>query len=212
MRQLIVILVFAFICVGCESKVDKKPKQERFPKAIEKVFNRHGGLEKWKRAQALRFEKGAEVHTANLWSRKTKIVSPKYTIGFDGDSVWIQQVQEKAFRGNPDFYYNLYFYFYAMPFVLADEGIRYEKIPDLRFEGMRYPGFKISYNENIGTSPDDNYFIYFNPKTFQMEWLGYTVTYYTKKPSTKSNIIRYNNWNDINGLLLPKSITWYKKK
>ena len=44
-----------------------------------------------------------------------------------------------------------------------------------------------------------------------MEWLAYTATFNSKKPSDNFNIIRYNNWNTVNGLVLPKAITWYKK-
>ena len=38
-----------------------------------------------------------------------------------------------------------------------------------------------------------------------------TVTFKSKKPSDKFNVIRYNKWENVNGLVLPKEITWYKK-
>lgn len=98
-----------------------------------------------------------------------------------------------------------------MPFVLADDGIIYEKIEDLVFEGTGYPGYKISYKANIGTSSDDNYKIYYNPKTYQMEWLAYTVTFKSKVPNNDYFIIKYDKWENVNGLILPKEITWYKK-
>jgi hypothetical protein len=86
-----------------------------------------------------------------------------------------------------------------------------KKTTPITFNDKTYPGYKISYNSNVGTSPDDNYFIYFNPDTNLMEWLGYTVTYFSKKPTVKTNLIRYNSWENVNGLLLPKAITWYEK-
>jgi hypothetical protein len=43
-----------------------------------------------------------------------------------------------------------------------------------------------------------------------MEWLGYTVTYRSKKASDKFKMIKYDNWNNVNGLILPTEITWYK--
>ena len=52
-----------------------------------------------------------------------------------------------------------------MPFVLGDPGIQYSKAKDLKFEGKSYTGFKISYGDNIGDSPDDNYFVYIDKKT-----------------------------------------------
>ena len=151
------------------------------------------------------------MHTVDLHSRKSVINTPKYSLGYDGKEAWLAQEDSTAFKGNKDFYYNLYFYFYAMPFVLADEGIVYEKAVPIKFEGIEYPGFKISYKANVGSSPDDNYFVYYNAETYQMEWLGYTVTYFSEKPTEKSNLIRYNDWEKTTGFVLPKSITWYKK-
>jgi len=77
-------------------------------------------------------------------------------------------------NGNPEFYYNVMFYFYAMPFVLADDGIIYGDIAPLEFEGTAYPGISISYKEGVGSSSKDEYFIYYNPETYQMaiKWLG----------------------------------------
>ncbi|WP_298778572.1 DUF6503 family protein [uncultured Polaribacter sp.] len=196
---------------GAKKEVAKETKKETFPNELAKVFEKHGGINTWRKAKVLSFNKGEEVHTSDLHSRKIIINSPKYSLGFNGQEVWLDQVDSTAFKGNKDFYYNLYFYFYAMPFVLADDGITYEKVDDLSFEGINYPGYKISYASDKGTSPDDNYIVYYNPKTYQMEWLAYTVTFRSKKPSDKYKIIKYNKWENVNGLLLPKEITWYKK-
>lgn len=199
----ILVLLLIIVSVSC--------KNDTVSNDLNKVFEKHGGLIAWKKAQILSFNKGEEVHTVDLHSRKTVINSPKYSLGFDGKEVWLDEEKEGIFKGNPAFYHNLYFYFYAMPFVLADNGIIYEKIEDLTFNGTNYPGYKISYKANIGASPDDNYKIYYNSKTYQMEWLAYTVTFKSKKASNKFNIIRYNKWENVNGLLLPKEITWYNK-
>jgi len=106
----------------------------------------------------------------------------------------------------------LMFYFYAMPFVLADPGIRYSATDSLDFESKKYPGFRISYGDSIGVSPKDEYFIYFNPENHQMEWLAYTVTYFSKEQSKSLGWIRYADWQEINGLILPKSLAWYKSE
>ena len=52
------------------------------------------------------------------------------------------------------------FYFYAMPFILADDGIIYEDVAALKFEGKSYPGIKISYESGVGESPEDEYILY----------------------------------------------------
>jgi hypothetical protein len=98
-----------------------------------------------------------------------------------------------------------------MPFVLADDGIIYEKAADLVFEEKKYPIYKILYKANIGASPDHNYRVYYNAKTYQMEWLEYTVTFKSAKSNDDFYIIKYNKWENTNGLVFPSEITWYNK-
>ncbi|WP_299050596.1 DUF6503 family protein [uncultured Polaribacter sp.] len=218
MKKILVLCVLIFM-ISCKNESKKEAEQskvkttikESFPNELGEVFKKHGGIENWRKIQLLSFNKGEEVHTADLYSRKTVINSPKYSLGFDGKNVWLDEEVEGSFKGNPEFYYNLYFYFYAMPFVLADDGITYDKVPAISFDDIEYPGYKISYEANIGSSPEDNYIIYYHPNTYQMEWLAYTVTFNSKKPSEKYSIIRYNKWENTNGIVLPKEITWYKK-
>lgn len=219
MKKIVLLIVLSMVFISCKNEVKKESnkeevkvtKKENFPEELGKVFATHGGINAWRKAQILSFNKGEEVHTIDLHSRKTIINHPKYSLGFDGAAVWLDEEKEGDYKGNPTFYYNLYFYFYAMPFVLADDGITYEKVDDLVFEGIDYPGYKISYASDKGTSPDDNYIVYYNSKTYQMEWLAYTVTFKSKAPSDKYNILKYNKWENVNGFVLPKELIWYKK-
>jgi hypothetical protein len=202
MKKTVLLVIITIVLIAC--------KENNPPESFSKMFDKHGGINTWRKAQTLSFNKGEEVHTTDLHSRKTVINTPKYSLGFDGEDVWLDEVEEGIYKGNPTFYYNLYFYFYAMPFVLADNGIIYKKVDDLVFEGTKYPGYKISYKANIGSSPDDNYKVYYNPKTYQMEWLAYTVTFTAKESNNDYHLIKYNKWEDVDGFLLPKEITWYK--
>ncbi|WP_417800836.1 hypothetical protein [Tenacibaculum sp.] len=217
MKKIVLLIAIALVSTACKKEVKKETikKEEvaisKYPKALEEVLKKHGGIEQWKKMKTLSFTLKNEEHTTDLHSRKTVVNSPEYSLGFDGKEVWLQQQDSTAFKGTPEFYYNLYFYFYAMPFVLADDGIVYSETKPLTFEGVSYPGIKISYKANVGTSPDDNYFIFYHPETKQMAWLGYTVTYFSKESTDAYKIIRYNDWENVNGLLLPKSITWYAK-
>ena len=211
MKKLTLLFIFSLVMVSCKMKTNKEIKKINYPIELAKIFQKHGGIELWKKQKTLSFNKGDEVHSVDLHSRKIVINSPNYSLGFDGIDIWLREAKEKSFKSRKDFYYNLYFYFYAMPFVLADDGIIYEKVNDLVFEGKNYPGIKISFKANVGLSPDDNYIIYYNKETYQMEWLAYTVTFDSKKPSNKFNIIKYRDWKKVNNLLLPKSIIWYKQ-
>lgn len=205
MKKISFLLCFTLLACATE-------KKSNFPDELGKVFEAHGGIEKWKGMQTLSYEipkdSTSEKHLIDLKRRRDKVETADYSMGFDGSEVWLKD-ENQLFKGNALFYHNLMFYFYAMPFVLADEGINYTKAADLTFEGKTYPGFKISYNAGVGASSDDEYFIYYNPDTYQMEWLGYTVTFFDNKKSDDVHWIRYNNWQEINGLLLPISLKWY---
>lgn len=181
------------------------------PASLLKVLEAHGGYETWAKQQTMTYTLAAkkEKHQIELPTRKVRLEGEKWTIGYDGDAVWIQQ-DSTHFGGSARFYHNLYFYFIAMPFVLADPGIVYEEIPAISFEGVDYPGIKVSYQADVGDSPDDNYILYYHPETFQMEWLAYTVTYRSKEPSDNFRLIRYADWKAVNGLVLPHKLTWFK--
>jgi len=212
MKKTVPVVIAVCMVFACKEKSKQSEKKApRYPTVLSSMFEKHGGLDRWNDLKQLSFTKGNEAHTVDLQSRKTLIVSEKYAIGFDGKTPWLQEKDSLSFKGNKDFYYNLYFYFFAMPFVFADDGIAYEETKPLVFEGVSYPGIKISYKANIGASPDDNYYVYYNPASFQMEWLQYSVTFFSKKASTKVNTIRYTDWVEVAGILLPKAMTWYKK-
>jgi hypothetical protein len=200
---------------GSDNEITLTPivSEKSYPEALNKVFEAHGGLNKWKKQQTLSFrmpkdEETSETHTIDLYSRKDRVEGPSYSLGYDGEQVWLAD-KASSFESDPVFYHNLMFYFYAMPFVLADDGIVYRTVDDLVFEGKNYPGIRISYKSGVGSSPKDEYYLYYEPDTHIVAWLGYTVTYFSDAPSDDLHWIRYDNWMDVNGLLLPGSMTWY---
>lgn len=194
--------------VATEAKID----DSKYPDALRKIFEAHGGLPTWKTKRVLSFDiakpEQTEKHTIDLYSRNEKIEMPGIAMGSYGNDIWLLDEKE-AYKGDAVFYHNLMFYFYAMPFVLADKGIQYGETEVLEFEGASYPGIRISYNDGVGLSAKDEYFIHYNAETFQMEWLGYTVTYRSGEKSDNIKWIRYHDWRDVDGLLLPKSLTWH---
>ncbi|GAA4274526.1 hypothetical protein U6A24_16265 [Aquimarina gracilis] len=223
---LLVFVVSSFIACKQETKSNKESivkenaqeqtipdRSKNFPKDITAVFKAHGGIQKFDQMNTLTFElsnpEGNETHITDLKTRHARIETNKFVLGFDGNDAWL--VQDSAyFKGNPRFYHNLMFYFYAMPFVLGDDGISYEKADDLKVGEIVYPGYKISYGDGVGDSPKDNYFIYFDKDSQQMKYLGYTVTFFSKESSEKISLIEYSDWDKVNGLLLPKTLKWRK--
>lgn len=220
---LIIILFLSYSCkqenktfTNPESQTTKNAKINRnFPAGIDSLFNQHGSYLKWAEQGYLQFTLPKpdlpEVHHIDLTTRKDLITTDKYSLGFDGQKVWIKQ-DSSYFGGNPRFYHNLMFYFYAMPFVLGDPGVNYEPAEDLVYKDTVYSGFKISFEDNVGETPEDNYFLYIHPDTGRMAWLGYTVTFFTGQTSEKVSWIHYAGWEDSNGLVLPTRLEWHDFK
>ncbi|WP_424962514.1 DUF6503 family protein [Ekhidna sp.] len=191
-----------------EAKAYEAPKHHS--ESLTKVLDAHGSHEQWSKMKYLSYTKGEEYTITNLQNRKIRVESPDQTIGFGGTDVWVTPDTVDASRAR--FYHNLFFYFYAMPFVVGDPGAFYEDVEPRELKGKTYNGIKISYGENVGDAPDDNYILWFDPETNKMEWLMYTVTYRSGEPSDTYKLIRYDQWSEFNGLLLPTAIQWHQYK
>lgn len=215
MKHLLFFL-FLFLIFGCqpESTSETTPiDRSRFPENFQKVLEQHGGLAQWQKMKSLYFERvnsaGNEKTSVDLQNRMDKIEASDFKMGFDGHQYWVQA--DTSFKRDPIFYHNLMFYFFAMPFVLADEGVNYSEVEPLQVDSTTtLPGIKMTFGEDIGDSPKDNYIVYYHPDTYQMEWLAYTVTYYSQEESNQYSYIQYKDWTEANGVKLPQLLTWYR--
>lgn len=213
--KLIVTSLFGFIfLISCQHNQTEQSAvidTINYPEDLQKIFSAHGDIDTWKKYQAMTYEIEKEdvneKQFIDLNDRRERIEAGNVTMGYDGTNFWMEA--DTTFKGNPIFYKNLMFYFYAMPFVLADPGIIYTSVDPLVFDGQSFPGYRINYQSDVGVSPEDEYFLHYNPETFKMEWLGYTVTYFSKEKSKAVKWIRYDDWKSISGLQLPNSLAWY---
>lgn len=229
MKRILYLSLMLAVMVSCKDKTtETKPEAEpyteeeldvttsAYPENMTKIFDAHGGLDTWNEMATLEFsvEKpgGYEITTTDLKERFSLIEMPKHKIGYDGEVLWVKNSDKAKYDGNPKFYYNLMFYFYAMPFVLADDGIMYADAAPLVFEGKTYPGIKISYESGIGASPDDEYVLYYDADTNKMAWLAYTVTFGKNEKVKDYHFINYSNWQDVEGLSLPETMVWYNSE
>ena len=221
MKPITTIFFAALLIVGCKHEPKTIDYSEEpldittsvYPETISKIFDAHGGIDQWNSMQGLYFEipreDFVEKQNLNLKNRKSRIDYKHHVLGFDGENVWLKNLDTVTYKSNPRFYYNLMSYFYAMPFILGDDGINYEERPNLEVDGKTYPGMLISYEAGIGESPEDEYIIYYDPETFEMKWLAYTVTFFTKEKAKKFSLIKYAEWEDVDGLKLPKTLQWH---
>jgi len=135
------------------------------PEDFVATLKAHGGLGNWKEFRQLGYAmprgEGHETQLVDLYDRREYIKQPvadggdPIEMGFDGENVWV--TADTTYKGNPVFYKNLMFYFYAMPWVLADPGIVYSPAEPITYDGITYPGIMVGYDDGVGFSPKDNY-------------------------------------------------------
>lgn len=194
-------------------KVEEATPKPALPKALAQGLEAHGGLERWEQMKSLQFAmmKGEkkETHLTQLKNRKTRISHEDYTIGFDGEEVWVAPNKAAFGKGSARFYHNLRFYFFGLPFLFADPGINYEELPQKEINGIMYDAVKISYQSGVGDAPEDYYIAHFHPETHLMDVLLYTVTYYKGTTNENYNALMYE-WQEVNGLKVPKVMSGYK--
>jgi len=223
MKKIILALFVATLIMSCKTEEKKDTVVEKvmtpekvmvdlskYPQGLQDVFAAHGGLQKWSEMKSMTYAMGDQETVTDLHTRDIVVKAPTHTIGSKDGKVWIAQDTVAFPPARARFFHNLMFYFYAMPFLVADDGIVYNDVEPLNMDGKSYPGIKIGYEANVGDSPDDNYIVYYDPDTKEMTWLGYTVTYGKDGKSDKYKYIKYNKWQKVNGLLLPEELTWYK--
>lgn len=206
------LLTILVACGGAKTKeietVQEPDYTAHHSESITRVFEAHGSFSTWRKMNRLSYEMAGQRTLVELKSRYTRLESEAQTVGFDGEKVWVYPPNERADAQRMR--YNLMFYFYAFPFVVGDPGITYEDLEPKEMKGKTYNVVKISYNEGIGDSPKDNYMILSDPQTHQMEWLMYTATFGGSETKDNYRLIRYGDWQNHNGLILPGSLQWYQ--
>jgi hypothetical protein len=182
-----------------------------YPKMLAEGMKAHDSKNKWSDMRTLEYTLTTgdknERHIIDLRNRKVRIIHDEYMLGFDGKDVWITPDRAAFGEGSPRFYHNLYFYFFAMPFVLSDPGIKYKVLADRTLNEKQYACLRIRFQDHVGDAPEDEYIALFNPETHRMEYLLYTVTYYEGKPSRQYHALHYNEWQEANGIIVPKTMT-----
>ena len=226
MRKIVYLLLLLVIMVSCkdktpESKMNTEPYIEEeldeitsfYPENLTEVFDAHGGIDTWNEMETLEFSvekpRGYEITTTDLKDRYALIEMPNSTIGFDGEVLWIKNKDKNKFEGDPKSYYNSMFYFYAMPFVLADDGTMYAEADPLSFGGKTYPGIQISFENGVGASSDDEYILYYDNDSHKVTWLAFKGNSGNSEKNKAWHFIHYSTWQQVEGLSLPETMVWY---
>lgn len=179
----------------------------------------HGGLDTWLSKSTLAFEFDYQplaqperrMHTYNqvdhfsARARQTELVGgagAEATLGWDGQRAWITPAAD-AFPTSARFWALTPYYFVGMPFVAADPGTRYERLPDATLDGTSYHVVKLTYGEGVGDAPDDYYILYLHPETHLLAALRYVVSYpgfFPEGGHTPEKLMRYSAPTVVAGL------------
>ena len=188
--------------------VNKVPPQE-----LLEAYEAHGGLENWKKMKGLQFVmaqgEDSERQEFDLEMRYSLIIHPDYLIGFDGQDVWVSPNKQLFTKGSPRFYHNLNFYFFCLPFIFSDDGVNYELLPEKEIDGKMYDVVRITFDAGVGDAPKDYYIAHFDQETHLLHLLLYTVTYYKNQISERYNALIYEEWQEVDGLWVPKVMKGY---
>jgi len=219
--QLVLFLLSASLLFSCtegqksNENSPNEPQTREYPELFQQVLDAHGGIEQWNKMRLLEYDLYMDTtfvdhQTIDLKNRKVLLKNEEYSVGFDGSQVWYIGNEEEFSGGSAKFYHNLQFYFFSLPFAFADPGVIYEELEDREFQGKTYDVLRFIYESGVGDSPDDEYIIYVDQETHQMELLLYTVTYFSGKPEDKYGARWYSEWQDVNGVKLPLVSRRYK--
>ena len=215
--RIVALAVFCWSIAACQPAQEIAPDEGTIVEDVEDALDRgiaaHGGIEKWQSYGMLVYDmhRGEETerHMIDLHKRMTLQIAEDFEIGYDGTEVWITPNKE-AFGGSPSFYNGLYFYFFSIPFVLADPGTNREVLGRVIVDSTEYDAVKVSFDAEIGGSPDDYYIAHFDPETHRLQFVLYTATYFSGEPSEAYNALHYEEWQDVGGLTLPGRLQWYE--
>ena len=192
---------------------------------IDRAVEAHGGLAKWQSFRGVEYDLSYERPTGtkrdhqlfDLRSREGLITADNYTLGAAKGEVWIKPGPAALGATPPRFYMWTPFYFFGMPFVFADPGAKQESLGRKSFQAQEYDVVKITYEAGTGDSPDDFYIAYVDPKSSRLKLAVYVVTYPELRKGKamdelEQHAIVFEEWQEANGLTVPKSAAYFDWK
>lgn len=192
---------------------------------MEESLQAHGGLDTFREYGTLEYDMlwqfgqygGLKDHQLiDLDSRKILITGDAYKVGFDGNAAWITPGTD-ALPLPARFYSSTPFYFFCLPFLFADPGVNLESLGSEELGEKGYSVVKVTYDEGVGDTPDDNYVAYIDRNTGRLELVHYIVTYPPLMGGKTVEALErhaavYEKWQEVGGLLVPQKIVLYDWK
>ncbi len=124
------------------------------------------------------------------------------TIVYNGNQVYITPDNSKMDGARFDIF--TWQYFFAMPFKLTDPGTVWGDQELRKLDGKHYETSKLSFESNIGDSPDDWYLVYKDAETNRLKAAAYIVTFNTELNKAEKNphAIVYSDYINVENIAL----------
>lgn len=133
----------------------------------------------------------------------------KTSLVYDGENVFLSPSGSNDERARFDvFTWN---YFFNLPFKLTDPGTNWKMLKPTVIKGETFNRGKLSFDNEIGDSPDDWYIIYQEPKSELLYAAAYIVTLgkEVEKAEEDPHAIVYHNYELIDGIPIATKWTFH---
>lgn len=138
---------------------------------------------------------------------KTRMESEDGTVMvFDGQNAYISPDTSSYQRARFDVL--TWPYFLTAAYKLSDPGTNIEKQGNRQLDGVDFEAARLTFEANVGDTPDDWYLLYKDPSTNYLAAMAYIDTYSKdlEKANADPHCLTYENFVDFNGI--PIATTW----
>lgn len=181
----------------------RSPKVFSFSENIEEAHNKTAFMMKEAVSFDINLKFGGNTRlegTVNMTTNSSKVRLDKAdgsVLVFDGENVYINPSSAKTEGARFDIF--TWHYFFAMPFKLTDPGTVWEELESKTIDSIEYETAKLSFEPNVGDSPDDWYVIYKDSKTNRLKAAAYIVTFgkEQEKAEEDPHAIVYSDYKSV---------------
>ena len=215
LRSLGFSLAVLFLLFSCKGKNQGQDPRLTQPDAFKKVLEAHGDWEKWVEARSFSFSLVDETtfelenHYLDLSNGKVRIDANLFQAGNDGEKVWISPNREAFPWPSVRFYHNLYSTFLSIPYTLTDTLVTITPLPNRIFNGVSYPTLEAKVKEGKLIGPSNRYELLIDPSTGRLAWVLFAENFYDMDNQVQE-AIKYEDYQDMSGLIFPRLITVYE--
>jgi len=198
--------------------VGQESAQAQQSTVLKDALDAHGGLDTWEAFGTVEYDFSLRIggatrddrHLFDLNKRRVRVEQSAYTVGITEDKAWVAPNMETyGYTAPPRFYGKAYTYLFSIPFVFADPGVNVASVGQRSLDGTSYDVLKITFDEGVGDTPRDVFYLYLEPDSHQVHAALFSVTYRNPNVTRPITGVVYNEWATANGLTVPRKATMY---